>query len=310
MKKLAMSIMTYNRAKHIGEDLAAIAQPTKEQGIDIFIFDGSTNERTKRIVERYIEKGYEHIHYTHYFSTNKQLSSIERIMYAFQIPDVEYIWFCGDKFTIKPEYYSEILSYIDKSYDIITIYGFILKGSREFSRVSEYAEYAMVPLTLWGANIIKKNLVASYNIKEEMKNTPAFGITSLYMQAIAKCEHFKGVVLDFGKKVQIESRYKTPSGSRKRMWSTWVIDWYQFIERLPAAYEDVRERLYNKLDLQMKFFSLQDLLCQRSEGQYDLKMCWKYRKYVKKVIVMPYSFVLGISMLPRKVAKVFWLSAR
>ncbi len=43
MKKLAISFVTFNRAKHIKEDLDIIAQPTKDLNIDIYIYDGSTN---------------------------------------------------------------------------------------------------------------------------------------------------------------------------------------------------------------------------------------------------------------------------
>lgn len=307
MKKLAISFMTYNRPKHIREDLHCIAQPAKEHGIDIYIFDGSTDQRTEQVVDQYREKGYDHIYYFH---VDKQLSKKESVLQrcedAFRMPDAEYVWMCGDKFVIRPEHYIKILEYIDKSYDIITIYGFDLKGTRKFNKVSGYADYAIVPLTLWGANIIKKKLVEPFRIGEEINKVPSFGIQSIYLQAIAKCQDFKGVVIDAGNQVNIGSRYKTRSGSQGYMWSAWVINWYRFIESLPEAYDDVREKLYNRMDLKMQFFSLRNLLRQRSEGQFGWQDCWKDRKLAQKVIVMPYVFVLGISLLPQDAAKRLW----
>lgn len=309
MKKLAISFMTYNRPKHIKEDLSIIAQPTREYGIDIYIYDGSTDLRTEQVVNQYIEKGYNHIYYFH---ADKQLSKNESVLQrcegALQMPDAEYVWLCGDKFVIRPEHYPKILEYIDKSYDIITIYGFDLEGTREFDRVSGYANYAIVPLTLWGANIIKKKLVESYDIEAEINKMPSFGIQSVYLEAIAKCENFKGVVIDVGNQVSIGSKYTTKSGSRSYMWSAWIINWYRFIESLPDAYDDVREKLYNRMDIKMKFFSFSNMLQQRSEGQFDWKDCWTDRKYAKKVIVMPYVFVLGISLLPQDAAKRLWMA--
>lgn len=307
MKKLAISIVTYNRAKHIREDLAAVAQPTKEQGIDIYIFDGSTDERTRHVIGQYMAKGYSHIHYFH---MGKQLVALEsmtqRIISAFHIPDVEYVWLCGDKFTIRPEHYPEILSYIQKSYDIITIYGGILKGTRTFDSVSRFVDYAIVPITHFGSTIIKKSLIQPYDVQAERKRIPSFGVQGIYLQAIANKEDFKGVVIDGESQCQIVSKYNTVSASFSYMWQAWIVNWHRFIELLPSAYDSVREGLYNRPDLQMGFFSLRELLRQRSEGQFDWKKCWECRKIIKKVIVMPDIFVFFISLLPRSIAGWLW----
>lgn len=307
MKKLAISIVTYNRAKHIREDLAIIAQPTKEQGIDIYIFDGSTEERTRQVADQYIAKGYDHIHY---FYMGKPLSpeesAFQRITSAFDMPDAEYVWFCGDKFTIRPEYYSEILSYIQKGYDIITIYGYILHGTRTFDSVSRFADYAIVPITHFGSTIIRKELMQPYDVRAEMKRIPSFGVQGIYLQAIANKGDFKGVVIDAKKQCQIMSKYHTASISSSYMWLTWMVNWHRFIELLPPAYDSVREGLYNRPDLQMGFFSLKELLRQRAEGQFDWKQYWECKEIIKKVIVMPNLFVFCISLLPRGVAGWLW----
>lgn len=304
MNKLAISFVTYNREKHIDEDLSVIAQPTKEYGIDIYIYDGSTDIRTEQVVKQYVDKGYDHIHYFH---IGKHLSIVESIwqrsMAALLAPDAEYVWLCGDKFVIRPEYYAKILAYIDKMYDIITIYGYPLRGTRNFDKVDDLVDYAIIPITHWGSTIIKKKLVEHFDIREAFEKCPSFGIQLTYLRAIADTESFKGIVIDGGQRICVESRYKTRSRSLNDMWPGWVINWYRFIELLPTAYENIREGLYNRPDSQMGFFSLKELLRQRSEGQFDSKRYWECREYVKKVIVMPNIFVLGIAILPRRVAK-------
>lgn len=307
MKRLAISIVTYNRSKHVREALAAIAQPTRERGIDIYIFDGSTDNRTERVVDGYIAYGYDHIHYYH---ADPQLAKrecvIQRITNAFHIPDTKYIWFCGDKFTISPEHYQEIFTYIEKSYDIITIYADILNGTRTYNKASRFVDYAIVPITHWGSTIIRKELIEPYDIRAEIDKTPAFGVQNIYLQAIADRDEFKGAVIDARNKGNINSRYCTRSATYSLMWSAWVLNWYRFIEKLPPAYDDVKEKLYNRPDLQMGFFSLRELLRQRSEGQFDYKTYWECREYVKKVIVMPGVVVFCISLLPRSVANWLW----
>ncbi len=306
MKKLAISFVTFNRAKHIKEDLDIISQSTKKYGIDIYIYDGSTNMRTYLVVSQFIKKGYDHIHYFHVSNMlSLEDSGLQRLKNAFKEPNAEYIWLCGDRFVINPNYYCEILSYIDKSYDIITIYGGILRGTRRFKEPSKFINYAIVPITAFSSTIIKKELMESYDIAKVRKENCSFGVQLIYLRAIANIEKFNGVVIDGGQQVFCASRYKTQSGSRNYMWDIWVINWFCFIKLLPDTYNNVREKLYKKPDMQMGFFSVKELLRQRSEGQFDWKKYIECRTYVKKVIVMPGIFVLGIAILPRTVAK--WL---
>lgn len=303
MKKLAISFVTYNRAKHIREDLAIIAEPTRQCGIDIYIYDGSTNICTEQTVRQYMKKGYDHIHYFH---TDKQVSACDSIMQrvtdALLTPDAEYVWMCGDNFIIRPEHYLEILSYIERSYDIITI-GWLFNETRRFHKASRLVDYAIVPITKYGSIIIKKKLIETFDIRKACKECPSFGVQLTYLRAIANVEGFKGVLLDWGQRTYVVSRYKTQSNAVTCMWSTWVEHWYRFIKLLPPSYEDVRERLFNRPDLQMGFFSITKLLQQRSEGQFDWKDYWKCREYVKKVMVMPNVFVFCIAVLPREIAR-------
>ncbi len=303
MKKLAISFVTYNRAKHIKEDLEIIAKSTKLNDIDIYIFDGSSNKNTEYVVGKFRDKGYDHIYYFHTESNlSAQESALQRLENAFFVPNAEYIWLSGDKFIINPQYYKDILSYIDKSYDIITIYGKILKGTREFEDVSNFADYAIVPITQFGSTIIKKNLIESYSIQKNRKEMPSFGVQFTYLHAIGNREIFKGVVIDGGEKTNILSKFSTRSSSLSCMWDVWVKDWHKFIDLLPDAYNSIKEGLYDRPDLQMGFFSVKELLRQRSEEQFDGKKCIEYRKYVKKVIVLPSIIVFGIAILPKGLA--------
>lgn len=306
MNKLAISFMTYNRAKHIKEDLDIIAQPTKECGIDIYIYDGSTDACTEYVVKQCVEEGYDHIHY---FRTDKTMSLTDsisqRITNALMFPDAEYIWLCGDKFVIKPEYYSEILSYIDQSYDIITIYGGILKGTREFNKPSRFLDYAIVPITHYGSTIIRKRLLEHSNIQKARRECPPFTPQLTYLRAIASLKNFKGIVIDGGKQVNISSRYQVKRGWQSCVWDTWVLNWHQFICLLPDTYENVRKNLFNRIDKEVHFFSIRMLLLQRSEGQLNLKIYVKCRKYVRKIIIASNMTVFGIAILPRSIAK--WL---
>ncbi len=304
MKKLAISFITYNRAKHIKEDLDVIAQPTQANNIDIYIYDGSTNIHTECVVKKYIAMGFKHIHYFHTLNTlSKEDSAIQRLSNALFMPDAEYVWLCGDKFVIKPEYYSEILSYVRAPYDIITIYGGILKGTKIFDNPSEFVDYAIVPITHFGSTIIKKELIKPFSIQKAQNKVSGFGIQLIYLKAISNSKMFNGIVIDGGKQVNILSQHRTRSSSLDCMWDIWIVSWHRFISLLPSSYDSIREGLFNRPDRQMGFFSLKELFRQRSEGQFDWKKNIEYRKYVKKVISLPNIVVFLIAIFPQDAAR-------
>lgn len=298
--KLAISFITYNRAKHINEDLSKIALPTQKKGIDIYIFDGSTNNETELVVKKYREKGYEHIFYFHYEDNLE--STQKRMEDALFLPDAEYIWFSGDKFVVSPNNYDVILKYVDQSFDMITIYGKPIKKTRCFHNPVKYVEYSIIPFTQFGATIIKKELIEGKDIKSLREEFPGFWKMMLYIRAIDKAD-FKGVTIAVSPKGIINSRYKTKSNSWSYMWDTWVKDWYYTISSMPARYNIIKEKIMNRPDKDLGFFSIKQLFRQRSEGQFDFKKCIEYRKYFSKVILVPDILVYFISLVPKKIAK-------
>lgn len=301
LAKLAISFVTFNRGKHIKENLEQIVNETEKRGIDIYIFDGSTNKATERIANIYIEKGYKHIKYYHY--ENNFEESQQRMRDALLLPDSEYIWFCGDKFVVAPSHYETILKYIHNSYDIITIYHSMAEKIRIFSDPEEYIEYSIIPLTHFGASIIKKNLLKNNDIPGLRKQFPGFWRLMLYVKAIDQ-KNFTGITINIKKNdLTINSKFNTQSASRLRMWETWIEDWYYTIMRLPKRYFSIRKKLLNRPDKDCCFFELKELIKQKAQGQFDLQKVISDRKYITDVILLPYEFVFFISLIPKEWAK-------
>ena len=297
-KKLAISIITYNRPKHIQEYLNYIIKPTQEKNIDIYIYDGSTNRATEHIVDGFINKGYNHVLYFHY----EEDAIHERINDAILKPDAKYIWFCGDKFIINPINYDTILEHIDRDYDIITMYDCGLNGTKYSNNSVEYVKYSIVPFTHFGAVIIKKELLSEEVIDRYNNSYPAFARMRSYIE-IATKKDFRGATLHL-KDLRILSKYKTRSASESMMWEVWVIQWYNMINSIPKAYDNVKDDLFCAMDKRMIFFSMYELLKQREEQQFDFKMCRQNKKIVNKVICLPYIIVECISILTPGMAKV------
>lgn len=298
--KLAISFITYNRAKHMKEDLVRIAFQTQKKGITIHVFDGSTDKETELAVRKFIKRGYQHISYYHYGNEFEDIK--QRVKDALLLPDVEYIWLCGDKFLVSPENYDEILNYIDLKYDMISIYDDSLHGTKSFVNPVEYVDYTIIPFTHIGAVIIRKDLLTERLIEKACAASLGYWHLILYCCCINK-EDFHGVTIHaYGSHLYVPSKYNTKSYSKAHMWEIWIEDWYLSIMRLPSRYNKIKRALLNRPDKEVHFFSLKALLEQREEGQFDWKMCMRYRKYISRVICIPDSIVFIISCLPKKVA--------
>lgn len=300
--KLAISIMTYNRAKHIKEDLAAIAEPAKEYSIGIYIFDGSTDGKTKRIVNEYIELGYNNIVYYHYEESELQQRIADSIMGV----DADYIWHSGDKFIVLPQNYEQIMYHIDYGkYDIISIDNTTLNGTKIFTKPEEFAEYGIIPLAHYGATIIRRELVCQLGteyFKELIndKSISAFSRMIFYMRAIDKRD-FRGIVIHVHKdQLALQSKYHTKSESEDKMWEVWIWKWGNAMNALPKRYKGIRKKIVCVPDKECRFFRLQMLVKQKLEGQFDINKCKSYKAYIMEQISLPYCVICMIAVLPNK----------
>ena len=172
MKLLSISIITYNRPEHIKEHLGHIINPTKEKDIDIYIYDGSPNNKTEKVVKGFFEEGWNHIKYFHYGSGVDEIG--KRVMDAMLQPDSKYVWLCGDKFIVNPVYYDIILDHAKRGFDMITIYSNALNGTQYFRDPVKYLEYSIVPFTQYGATIVRKDILDNKINKEYLTFFPGF----------------------------------------------------------------------------------------------------------------------------------------
>lgn len=310
VSKLAICFITYNREKNIEEDLRHIAQTASRLGVEIYIFDGSLSNKTQAVTERYIVKGYQNIHYRHYGEQNVQKNTVQRVADVFTIPDVDYIWLCGDKFLVSKHNYKFILDYIDQGYDIITMYDRFLNGIRFFDDAAEFVEYSLIPLTHFGSTIIRKDLFEKLDINKIVNEWSSFGIWYLYISAINK-EKFKGITVHFNKDCfLVQSRYNVRSHCQNHMWDTWIKDWYNIVMHLPARYKKIQFKIINKINRETHFFGVKELLRQRSEKQFDLKKCIQYKNYIRATVPKPIIKIYLIALIPPRAANAiysFWI---
>ncbi|MCY0977112.1 glycosyltransferase [Chryseobacterium wangxinyae] len=107
-KILAISIPTYNRAGILSENLAIIIEECLFNNVPIYIFDDSSNDDTKNIVEIF-KKKYSYIFYT---KNKNRLGHDLNCIKSLSTPQQDYIWYLGDSMLIYKNSIGRILSII------------------------------------------------------------------------------------------------------------------------------------------------------------------------------------------------------
>lgn len=297
--KLAISIPTYNRPKHIKEYLHIIAREALINNISIYIFDGSESIATENIVKEYIDRGYSNIAYDH--RPNRE-DDHRRGYDKFMIPDADYIWISGDKFMIRPENYSLILHYIKSDYDIITLYN-MGDGIKTYSKSEDFFRDCIWCMTHFGSTIIRKKYICPISFEEYLSGSvPGFQHINMFAKALDR-DNIKAVFLHMNnKELSKSSRFETDSGTKNRMLEIWIINWYKCIKLLPKRYHKYEKEMLCTMDKHLKWFHIKGLL--EIRNQLDLKRCIENRKIIKAVIQVPVFVVFLIAALPNDIATI------
>jgi len=119
-RKVAYCIPTYNHPAIIKGVLQRCASLYQEMGIDVYLYDSSTNEETKEVVDAFLEKG---IHNLYYVRISPEIWIDEKLLMIFSgyglLHKYKYIWPVKDRnFADKP-LLEAVLEEAEKDYEAI-----------------------------------------------------------------------------------------------------------------------------------------------------------------------------------------------
>ena len=130
MKNLAICVPTYQRSDIIDKFLNDGVNNFNEFNIDVYIFDSSIDENTKKVVEKYMK-----LSNIYYVKMDTSLSSAEKVFLIYQQfenLEYEYLWMTHDHTEIKNEALQIIFNALDKNADF---YSINLHSSREYNEI-------------------------------------------------------------------------------------------------------------------------------------------------------------------------------
>lgn len=96
--KMVVCIPTYEHPEVVEDVLAHCAEIYKRYGLDVYYYDTSEDDATKRVIEKYIKNGYDNLHYISMEPSVQLKKKLERI---FSLKDLKkeytYMWFLRNR---------------------------------------------------------------------------------------------------------------------------------------------------------------------------------------------------------------------
>lgn len=239
---VAMCIPTYNRAEVVEDTLSRGIEGYAKMGIDLYYYDGSDNEDTRRVVEKYINKGYKNIKYMKYTPDVNRAAMI----YTGKGLDKEYdyIWPVKDRVWFEEPTLKAVGKAMEEGFDAIFLgvlwsYAHPGIGTKTYENPKEfYLDWGYL-VTSIDVNIFRRESMLTVLTYEELLNyDPAFTHFQIMFQQLA--EGKKSVRALVGNDIVAYNSSLATSCWKKETFSIWKDEWISVNDNLPECYNEYK----------------------------------------------------------------------
>ena len=121
-KQIACCIPTFNHPQVIKAVLGECASVYQKNGVDIYIYDSSTDKETKNIVEAFVREGFKNLYY---IELDPSVGFDEKLIMLFSgyglKYNYKYIWPVKDRSYVKETTLQIVMEETEKGYDAILL---------------------------------------------------------------------------------------------------------------------------------------------------------------------------------------------
>ncbi len=285
---IILVIPTAQRWKAVDTLLFCAAKDLLKYGVDVEIYDSSTDDRTAAVVRNFQLDGYDNVSYTRYTGEYDGFSLDRKVISAFERHlDYDYIWVCRDGLIPRIADFSErLLECADRKTDYVVVDAafrnnkhFLLKS---YDNCLDFFTDNSARMTMLGCCIFRSGAMRSILEHQPLNDSNYgvwIGIAPLQELAVRpfKTQLIVANVFDYN-----SDGPKRPLGDDK-MLERWGRRWYEMVTGLPDVYDPGKPAA---LRIQMQDFHpfyLRQLLRMRGEGAFDLSVLRKYGQYLPYV---------------------------
>lgn len=278
--ELLIAVPTKNHPRHIMYYLSKTLDDALENNIDICIFDASENDETETIIKNKIKQGYSNLFYKKYAMDALLEDRCEDI---YVDTGYKYIWLCGDGVVINIRKDIAIVSdEIKRGRDII-LFGQdkkYVKTYKEYTDAVEFCKECFTATTLFGGVILRGDLVTKELFEDCKKKYLEQAVPGIYYEIFKNRKISAAYVVhnfyDYNpyKKANIAM-------SEGRVIYAFAQLFTETIWKMPEKYNSVKKELEKSLGHTTGLYDWGNLCAMRADGNLNLKIYMKYRKFLK-----------------------------
>ncbi len=298
--ELLIAIPTKDHPRHIMYYLSKVLDKALMFQVDILILDGSEDDVTEQIVKNRIKEGYKNLFYKKY---DKSIVLEERLMDAYVDTGYKYVWLCGDGVVLNLMKDIKIIeNEIEKRRQIIVFGQYKIQDKEyvEFTNSIDFCKDCFAQNTYFGSVILQADLVSKDLFEYCIKKYTEHAIPALYYELFKNGEI--SAVYIYQQLFFDANPYKKKSIAMKegRTIYAYAHLFHDTIQKLPNNYNGIKKEMNR---WQKGMYEWGHLWAMRVNGNFNLKIYWREKKYLKMASDKKAIIYLIIALCPYELAK-------
>lgn len=309
MKELCIVIPTYNRADSIEYYLKTQLENFSNNDIDVWIYDSSDNELTKKSVECFQQKGYTNLFYK-FYSSNDNIYGSWKTYYSLLecAKEYKYVWLSGDTTIIQiNNIMTQVRNCLKEKYDIIHIY-----QSKDVSQSQAYSDCCEIFRLFWWSMTHWCSVVFSADILDSMsrimeqylkQNNGYFIVASVF--EVMSIQPIRFYYIKDSLYTVSPFRVGSTDHLKRNILDSWAKLQSETIDSLSEIYDKYKDETKKSIDRNIYLFSFGGVIYLRADGNITMEKVREYKKYIKMVTKTPLLWFYLWALIPRGIAKFF-----
>ncbi len=307
--RMAICIPTYGRSRVVEEMLCRCARYYLELGLDIYIYDSSTDDDTQKVVEEYAQK----LGGIYYVKMPSDMHANMKVFKIFQQYNMkhkyEFIWLCGDAWQFSKRLVESVVLQLDTQYDMIEVNVAAVEtvGTKVYTDYNQYLKDCAWHLSLFGAVILNVKTMLEgvnweyYEKKYDDKVLIYYSHVGFYFERLAEKEQFKALHIRFNPGWGRTSRFRKQCAWYQDTFFIVCNGWISTIEALPDCYT-TKEQAILSLGVNSQFKDEIRFWELRAHKVYDWKIYKRYKTQFRRMCNVSELKLAFIACMPSKLA--------
>ena len=244
--KIAVCIPTYERPKAVEDVLFHCAETYKRCGVDVYYYDSSEDDSTRKVIESYQNAGYDNLYYIRITpGTNFGLKFEHVVMMHGTKKEYEYMWYSKDRCWCEEKTLKLIYKAMKECHDLIFLDVGHPDSEREiaicndanefYHRCGDYA--TSMDTTIYNVKTMLRDDFGMEEFRKIHDKHDGFMHFIIIFEQLAKKKK-PDICLLSGRNVTIFNSRNVRSGWHERRIQTWGKVWVEVNEALPDCYTE------------------------------------------------------------------------